>query len=484
MWRLSRLVPELRTAARLTGMGMSKCRLILARPSLNGEPIPLDFGSGDQPGADSSNDLAKLAQNALDNFCGGMGGQTEVLGRVGELLTYTGEMIMLGSDDPGTIQANANYATNVYAPAQIVTHSKDKIKLRMGDSSSDDWEITLGDDAVYQLRIWRQDTQYNWQANSPARAALPILEKIAAFDARLQASTVSRLLGMGLLLVPEGMTLPGLPSAEDGDEVKDEFINLMIEIASIAIKNPESAAARLPIIIRGEADDIEKVRWMTFWSEYDDKILELRDAEIGRLATTMDMPKELLTGMADAQHWTASLIADDWASQYVPDLMGLVCGSLTAGWLYKKLGQVTTGDNIIVWFDASSLRTRPNQSDEAQALFKENGIGPKALRRANGFDEGDAPTKEELRAMLLIRCLELDPASLPDVLRELGLKGVTQWQPPTRITETGPIGGAPTVPADPAVGADPTTVASPGAAQPAVQATPTSSSPATQKRID
>ncbi len=426
-------VPELRTIARITATTMSQVRLTIAKVSAEGEPSPLDP------------DEQHPAKDLLAQFAGGAGGQASMLDMLGTLMTVTGEAILVGALDPNLARTDTRLAMTAYAPSQIRNRMGERITIQMDETTRSDWTIDLSEDSedlATAIRIWRPYPRYQWEADSAGRAALPILREIMRYDARLKANAESRLTGAGLLFIPEGMTLPGL--AED-DTLPDEdpFMRLLIHVAATALKDPESAAAKVPIAIRADGDDIEKVRWMTFWTEFDDKILELRAAAINRLSVTADMPPELVNGLGETQHWTGSLVSDQWVTTYLAGLMTIICGSLTTGWLYPALAEQAASAgvempdaDVIIWYDASSIRTRPNTAPEAQALFDRFAIGFDSLRRQNGFDEGDAPTPPELLTMMYMAAFKADPTTITSSINSLGLtKAITEVNP-AAATET------------------------------------------------
>lgn len=432
-------------------MAMSQCRLIVARPSAEGEPAPLDAHE-DHP-----------AKKLLENFAGGMGGQAELLDSVGTYFTVPGEFILIGSD------SDPEHPWRAYSSSELRNGGR-SLTVRTADGGTGDW-VVPPELLTTAVRVFRPYPRFSWQADSPARAALPILTEIMMYDARLRASTISRLTGAGFLLLPEGLTLPGLEAKDDGDDDGDPTMRLLMEVMKTAIGDQDSAAAKVPVIGRGEPEDIAAVRWITFWSELDDKIMELRDSAIDRLAVAVDMPAEILKGLGDTQHWTGSLITDQWVGHYLSSQMTTLCGSLTTGYLWRNLDP--TERDVIVWFDASSLRTRPNQGQEAQALYDKFAIGPDTLRRANGFDSGDAPTPNELLYMLLVKATERDPAALNAVIQNLGLPALKIPLPTVSGSvpseEPGSRPGNPAVApqiSEPEIGSQPSGTSPPGAPNP------------------
>lgn len=413
-------VPELRAAARITGQAMSQCRLVIARVT-DGEPAPLAIGLPDAPGPDADHPAQKL----LESFAGGQGGQAAWLDMLGVHLTVTGESISVGAIDTVTPNDNPLAEWAAYSPQQVVARNS-AITVKMGDTLQSDEIVDEEVSGVTAVRIWRPHPRFNWQADSAARAAMSVMEEIVLYDQHVESSAISRLISAGVFAVPDGMTLPGLPAEEDSDDVDvDPFMRFLMQVMSTAIKDRKSAAARVPILIRGDKEDIAAMKHFDFSTGFDAKVEELRHAAIKRLAVAVDMPAALLTGLEDTQHWSGALITQDWVNNYLQALLALVCGSLTSGWLHKALA-LTQGaedySNIIVWFDSSQVRVRENIGPETQWAWENRLVSDDTARRILGFDDSDIPSPEEFERNMLIAILHKAPVLAPLIFPLLGIK--------------------------------------------------------------
>lgn len=413
------LVPEFRAAARLVGQALSQVRLTIAKIDPEGEPIPLDVGTPEEPGADADNPAAAL----LAAFAGGPGGQSAMLDAIGGFLTVTGEAVVVGNIALDADPADDFTKMVALSPEQVRATGGGSISVRRDQTTTLDRVIDKEAGEV-AIRIWRPHLRYSWQADAPGRSALVPLREIRLYDQHIEASAVSRLIGAGLLGVPEGLTLPGLEAAEDGSDADlDPFMRFLMHVMSLAIKDRESAAARVPILVRGEAEDLQALTHITFSTPFDEKVQELRDAAIDRLAVAVDLPSDLLRGLGSTQSWTGSLITQDWVNNYLPALMALICGSLTTGWLHPALvynGAEDTSVETIVWFDASAVRTRENTEANAFQAYSLGLISDESMRRILGLDEGDAVDEPEQAAHLMKLMALKNPGLAPLLLAALG----------------------------------------------------------------
>ena len=419
-WEMYDAVPELRTAARITGQAMSQCRLVIARVT-DGEPSPLDLGTAEKPGKDANHPAHLL----LQSFAGGLGGQAAFLDMLGVHLTVTGESIAVGSLDTTHPSDSPLGEFATYSPDQVVSRNR-VTSVKLGESMTDEVVVDEEDGGVTAVRIWRPNPRHSYLADSAAKAALSALNEIILYDQHIESSAISRLISAGIFAVPDGMTLPNLPAEDNGDDVDvDPFMRFLMQVMSTAIKDRKSAAARVPIMLRGDKEDIAAMKFFDFSTPFDDQILALRDAAINRVAVAVDMPGAILTGVEDTSQWTGALITQDWVNNYLQALMALACGSLTTGWMHKALTLLQGVDDysdIIVWFDSSGVRVRENNGPEVQWAWENGVVNDQAARRILNFSDTDAPSEEEYQKHVLWRMMLKQPVLAPLVFPLLGFK--------------------------------------------------------------
>jgi hypothetical protein len=240
------------------------------------------------------------------------------------------------------------------------------------------------------MRVWKQSPRRREQATSPVIRSLVILEELRLLNAAVAAIARSRITGRGLLLVPSGARFPTTPGQ---DKAEDSLLETFIEVASTAIREPESAAATVPIVLEVPGELISGVKWLQFTSEFDAMALQLRDEAIRRFATGADVPAEVLLGLGDASHWGAWALTAEALRMGVEPKLALVCQALTTEWLQPLLDfdSEPDADQWLVWYDTSGLRSSSNKSASALEAHREGLISDEAARRELGFTEKDAP---------------------------------------------------------------------------------------------
>lgn len=420
-WDYYDTVGELRFAAQWISNALSRCRLhvrTLDTRDTRSEPIALE----DAPHADPR------AQIPLDELFGGPTGHAEMLARLGTHLTVGGESYVLGWDAdqdgpevPGTTEGGGRRWL-IASSDEIQRTSTGVLKVRLPES---DKLVPIPMDRATVMRIWRPHPRRAWEADSPVRAALPVLKELMELSAHINATIESRLAGAGLLILPESATLPSPLNGEGEALHEDAAMATLIDAMVTPIADRDSAAAVVPIMVRVPDAATGKVQWITFSTKLDDRILDLRDASIRRFATIVDIPAEVMTGIAEANRWNAWKIGEDAVRIHLEPPLGLVCDALTTHYLWPALTAMGVKDpeSYVVWYDASNLIQRPNRGPESQNLWDLNLIKGSTVRHHNGFTDDDAPDEGEQRRNLLMSLATkgVDPLVVAPYLAALGI---------------------------------------------------------------
>jgi hypothetical protein len=414
----------------LAGM-ISRIRLVAARP---GEP-------GDEP----ETVLDGPAAAYVAELAGGIGGQAEMLDTLASMLTVVGEGWIVGEGIPGAYAWQVRSADEIRKGGKVPGQPGPGTQVLSDASSSRklDWRTLPADSLV--VRVWRPHKRLRYLADSPTHASLGALRELDLNGRYIQAVYLSRLASAGMVLLPNEATLPGRDDIPD--DAPDPFVWEWIEVAREAIANPGSASAVVPIPMRLPADLIDKPRYMDFTTAMDEQILDKRESALKRLATGLDLPAEVLTGLGSANHWTAWQIEEQALKAHIAPPVELICHSLTVGYLAPRLvaaGQDPSG--FLVWYDPSELTVRPDRSADAVQLYDRAEITGDALRRETGFDASDAPDDQ---AAQILAALARNPSSATWAYPKLtgeeapaaepGTAGGTA-EPPPVAPATGPPG--------------------------------------------
>lgn len=385
---------------------LSRVRLTAA------EQVP----GGDEPEPLTDGPAAEL----VEQLGGGIAGRAALMKSLGVQLGVPGEgWLVAERPDVGVPLALADWS--VKSTGEIRPYrgrAEADYEIRVGDI---EWKPLLGDSLV--ARIWEPHKRWSWKADSSARSAIPIMREIDLYNRRIIATMVSRLAMNGVLLIPQEGAIDVPTQYQDSP---DPFVQMLIDIASNNIKNPGGASASIPIPIRFPSEFIEKWKHLTFGDGVDEPLLKARDSAIGRLATTLNMPAEVLKGVGDVNHWTSWQLEESGIKLHISPPAETIVGGLTVGYLHpmlKDLGEDTVGPNggkIVVWYDPSELTTRPDKSAQALQAYDRVELSGAALRRESGLDEGDAPTPDEERRQILKKLAGMPATALNALAQLLG----------------------------------------------------------------
>lgn len=288
----------------------------------------------------------------------------------------------------------------------------------------------------FVMRIWRPHPVERGMATSPSRAALPILSEIERLTMHVAAQVDSRLISAGIVFLPNEMTFAVID--EDGNTItgsSDLFVQTLQDVASRAIQNRDSASALVPIVISADGESLDKPNHMKFWSDLDAQAIELRTEAIRRLALSMDMPPEILTGQGDTNHWSAWSIDESAIKSHTEPLLARIADDLAVGYLRSMLVQ----DGMLpeearsygIGVDTTEMRLRPNRSEEALELYDRGVLNAQTLVEETGFKADNIQDEAEHKRWFLDKVAsgQTTPEIVEAALRALGLDLDVQVDP-------------------------------------------------------
>jgi hypothetical protein len=417
-WRFYDTIGEFRYAVDWVAQMIAKATILINR---DGQPV-------------AETDPAIGQVQWIGDLFGSEQVRTEMLRNIGVHLTVAGECYLVGT----TVRGGDHW--QVAAACELTQRGKKFYLAGQPIESATE---------PFLLRIWRPHPRKPHEANAPSRAVLPILAEMDALTKRIFAEIDSRLAGAGILFVPSEFTLPTpTQTNESGDQERpgstaDQFQAAITSAIIESIGDQSSASARSPIVVTVPGDRIDQITHLTFATPMDERVKELRDEAIRRLALGMDLPPEIMTGMADTNHWTAWNVDESAIKVHAEPLLDLITDSLTTGLLWPLLEAAGIEDveQYAVGSDTAEMRLRPDRSREAFELYDRGVINPVALRREVGFDELDAPGDDEVRAFFLrkVAAGQTTPELVAAALQELGINLSPAPATPGNAVEARPI---------------------------------------------
>jgi hypothetical protein len=417
-WDFYRAVPELRAGVTWAASGCSRARLYVGRIDPDGSSAPIPVNSDGDDNATPEQAATLLAP--LEELAGGQLGQSEMLRRLSVLLDVPGESYLLGYDDP----ASGARRWLVCSPTEITSAAGGSaIRVQLPESPTARVELAL--EACTLLRLWRPDAEVAHRADSPIQALRDPLRELQGLSAHVLATVESRLAGAGLMLLSDDVA-PATPQQSDGVNPlhANPVASALLESMATPLKNRDSAAAIVPLLLTTPGSPKDKLVYETFATDLDANVLPLREAAIKRVATGLDMPPEVLTGYADANHWNAWLSDETGIKLHLEPKLGLIAEALTERYFrpaWAALG-VPNPEAWACWYDTSDLRQRPNRAPEAAEAHSRGVLSDAAYLRELGFSGEDMPDDEEQQRRLLFQLATTNMQLAPAALEALGVR--------------------------------------------------------------
>jgi hypothetical protein len=231
-------------------------------------------------------------------------------------------------------------------------------------------------------------------------------------------ATARSRLNAGALYLPDGLSVaaqgdPDQPYDSDNElnpnftaeEAEDEFEEQLIDAMTTPIRDEESASAVVPLIIRGPAELGDKIKQFKFERSFDPSLAERSDRVLERILQGLDVPKDVVTGLANVKYSNALQIDEALYKAHIEPMMLLICDALTVVYLRPYLiaqgYSITDVEKIVIWYDPSAVATRNDRAADADSGLDRGAISLDTWRRAHGFSSADAPTSNEMALRLL-----------------------------------------------------------------------------------
>lgn len=379
-WDYYEVIPEVRQVVEHRANAISKVLIQVAQMGEDGKP---------EVAAD------QRADEFLDWLYGGREHHGTHLTLLTQQLTVAGESYLVIVDPQRDIAGQDNDVTRWFtlAPDSIDTTymggASGYVTIKDPETGLDRRFYTSQDPdqpGVRVIRIWKPHPRRQWEADSPMRGAISILSTISHLNASIKSAAKSRLIGGGIYPIPLEAQLPQ-PTDQDpaGTTPVDKFRSDIHEGAAIAIRDPESAAAQLPLFVHVPADAIKAMlpKPIDFSTTFDERLPELLDKALYRFAQGMPTPTgKIDTSEGNQNHWNKWGDREEELQVDIMPLTSLELGALTAHILQPLLG-----DGFFLKPDYTELVTRPDRTPEAIELYTAEIITLPEAREMSGFPE-------------------------------------------------------------------------------------------------
>ncbi len=356
------------------------------------------------------------AKDALDRVQDPGGGRTGLLSTYGRLMFLTGECYLFVSLNPdtgleqwemlSTDELRPQSGTYIRYKAPSLT-AEEYREPREEEDEEGAW-VPVDDKEAVAYRLWQRHPRFSMLADSTMMGVLELCEELLLLTQSVRARARSRLAGSGILLIDDRISPPPAEAKPDEDPQQDPFIAALTRAMTLPIVNEGAASQVVPLTIRVPVPESGRVEDLMHHLQIIDPTqlypeTGLRYECIKRIAIGLDMPPEILLGMEEANHWTAWQIDEQtWKGHGAPKAIQL-CDDLTSSYFRPYLRDVLKlpdWEKYTIAYDAADIINHPDRGKDALSAYADRAIGKEALRKYLGFEEDDAPTKDELAEMI------------------------------------------------------------------------------------
>lgn len=387
------IVPEIKYAAQFYARHLSVLRLYPAYKNDDGE-------------IEETQDPDAVAE--LERIQDPGGGTSGLLGAYGRLIFLTGEGYLFCTLNKDTQREQWEMLSTdelkVTEQGYLRYKAPSILAEQFKEPEDDDLWEPVDDDSAVAYRIWRRHPRYSLLADSTMQGVLDVCEELVLLTQVVRARSRNRLAGNGILLINGNVTPAPVEVVPDEDAEEDPFVRDFIQAVTAPITDEGAASAVVPLIVRvdvpkeeGGIDNVMKhIQIVDPTQLYPET--GLRRECIDRLAIGLDMPAEVLTGIADVNHWSAWQVDEQtWKGHLQPVAQQFV-DDMTQAFYQPQLRELGKADwdRYYIAYDAAAVINHPDRSQDASELFDRRAISKSALREAKNFTDDDAPNEEEL----------------------------------------------------------------------------------------
>jgi hypothetical protein len=184
-----------------------------------------------------------------------------------------------------------------------------------------------------------------------------------------------------------------------------------------------------------------------------------RGEMIGRFATCIELPKEVITGTADINHWGAWLIDEQsWKSYGLPGALEMAA-DMAAAYLQPAAREagLADWDQYLIGIDPSEVINHPDRAKDADALYLGLAISKSVWRESKGYNDNDEMPDDERAEQIGVKVRDASLAwyGIPSI-KAGGIEpspGVIENTQGTQSEAVAPTGGSQAEPGAPAGGA-------------------------------
>jgi hypothetical protein len=414
-WRYYDEIGEVKYAFNYFAAVASRIRFYVGYQEEAGEaPVPIGKMGG------LSRSFVTASRYELSKLNQGVGGQPNLIRQFVLNLLVAGEGYLVGSHDSWACRSTSELQFEGDRRIRLVTSRA--VKRASGRYLPE---------SAFVARVWRPHPEYSDDADSSLRGVRNACAELLLLS-RIIASSGSSRLNAGILYVADELRFQRSSDPVDMEPSPD--VDPFEEELTVALTEPigltDSPSEVVPMIIRGPAALAETaLKHIDLSRGFDKTIVERHDQTLDRVLNGLDIPRDLVSGLANVRYSNAKVITEDLLKSHVEPIILLLCEALTTVFLRQQLKARGYSDDIVnktvVWYDPSEVVVKPDRSEDADKGYGRMLISASTWRRSHGFSDKDAPTDDEL-ALRIALSGSVAPSTTLDFLRQIAPDLVTE----------------------------------------------------------
>lgn len=430
-WGMYDAVGEIKYGFNLVAWAISRCRIYAA--------VLPDEGGGDPTEAHEQMDLtpglADAATRALNRLGTGPH-KSELLRALALNLQVAGECWLV--QQPRSVFADRPERWSIKSVNELRVDSAGAFTLLRAPNSTQDAEELPAN--AYVARLWKNHPRYSENADSSMIGVLDKCDELLMLDRMIRSVARSRI-NAGILAISENFSLLDDPDDEaDPVRFEEEFQYAMTQ----PVSDESSASAVVPLLIRGPIEEIkEGIHYYEIARSVSADLVARADRVLERILQGIDLPKDMVTGLAQVKYSNALVISDSLYSAHIQPLLQLICDQLTEAYLRQAvLAYGFTEEQakrLVVWYDASEILQDADKSESANKGIDNWALSFKAWRRENGYQESDSPSANELVLRILLARAGLEDPTAQSIIRTIAPTLMEEAGTADQASSVGPL---------------------------------------------
>ena len=381
-------IPELNYASRFYSKMLKRLRIF---------PAMRDPREGNKP------ITSGLPVDLLERIQDPGGGRSQILGSYGRLMFIAGQGYLFGRNLSAPGQEPNGLERWSFVSAREIALQENKIVWRPTEGGQPQ-EFELGS-AAQVYRMWTPSPERSGEPESPMMAAIEVAEELTILSKSVRSTAVSRIL-QGILKVPAEISFGADEAGLDDDPEENKFLADLIDHIVGAIENAGTAEAAAPFLAEGAAEFLRELEWIRMHDPQTDYLEQkLREECVTRLSVGLDMPPEILKGLADTNHWGArQIMHDTWRSHGAP-IAEQFCDDLSEAYLRPALKEAKykDWDKVVIAYDDSEIVVSPDRTEDADRAYDRGQISDDGYLKLKGIDSAMQAKEEHKRLFLAVK---------------------------------------------------------------------------------